>query len=54
MRALANIIRSREPYFDIFMMAELWMEDDHTLLMEAANETGLYMTGFRELASRYT
>ena len=54
MRALANIIRSREPYFDIFMMAELWMEDDHALLMEAANETGLYMTGFRELASRYT
>lgn len=53
MRALANIIRSREPYFDIFMMAELWMEDDHALLMEAANETGLYMTGFRELASSF-
>ena len=32
MKALANIIRSREPYFDIFMMAELWMEDDHALL----------------------
>ena len=53
MKALANIIRSREPYFDIFMMAELWMEDDHALLKEAANETGLYMTGFRELSSRY-
>ena len=52
MKALAKIIKSREPYFDVFLLAELWMQKDHEILQEAANQAGLYMTGFRELANR--
>lgn len=51
MQALAELIRSRQPYFDIFMLEELWMQSDHTLLQEAAESVGLHMTGFRQLAS---
>lgn len=51
MQALADLIRSRQPYFDIFMLEELWMQSDHTLLEDAAKSVGLYMTGFRQLAS---
>ena len=53
MVALAELIRKHEPYFDIFLLAELWMEQDHNLLQEAAKDAGLYMTNYRELASRY-
>ena len=53
MAALAELIRKHEPYFDIFLLAELWMEKDHNLLQEAAQDAGLYMTNYRELASRY-
>ena len=53
MKALADVIRSRKPYFDVLLFEELWMEADHNLLQAAANETGLYMTDFRQLASRY-
>ena len=53
MAALAELIRKHEPYFDIFLLAELWMEQDHNLLQEAAKDAGLYMTNYRELASRY-
>ena len=51
MKALADIIRTRSPYFDVFLFAELWMQPDHDLLAEAAKEAGLHMTGFRQLAS---
>jgi len=51
MKALAEIIRTRSPYFDVFLFAELWMQPDHDLLAEAAKEAGLHMTGFRQLAS---
>lgn len=51
MKALAELIRSRSPYFDIFLLAELWMQADHQLLEKAAKEAGLHMTGFRQLAS---
>ena len=50
--ALAEIIKSREPYFDVLLLTELWMEGDHSKLHKAANQAGLYMTGFRELANR--
>ena len=50
--ALAEIIKSREPYFDVLLLTELWMEGDHSKLHKAANQAGLYMTGFRELGSR--
>jgi len=53
MAALAELIRKHEPYFDIFLLAELWMEKDHNLLQEAAQDAGLYMTNYRELASSY-
>ena len=52
MKALADVIKSRKPYFDLLLFEELWMEADHNLLQAAANETGLYMTDFRQLASR--
>ena len=52
MHALAKIIKSREPYFDILLLTELWMESDHAIMHKAANHAGLYITGFRELASR--
>lgn len=51
MKALADLIRSREPYFDIFLLEELWMQADHQLLEDAAKSVGLHMTGFRQLAS---
>ena len=51
MKALADLIKSRSPYFDLFLLAELWMQADHQLLEEAAKSVGLHMTGFRQLAS---
>ena len=51
MEALADLIKSRSPYFDLFLLAELWMQADHQLLEEAAKSVGLHMTGFRQLAS---
>jgi len=51
MEALAELIKSRTPYFDIFLLAELWMQKDHQLLEEAAKNASLHMTGFRQLAS---
>ena len=53
MAALANVIHSRVPYFDILLMEELWMEADHSTLANASKAAGFYMTEFRELASRY-
>ena len=52
MHALAKIIKSREPYFDVLLLTELWMEGDHSKLHKAANQSGLFITGFRELGSR--
>ena len=51
MEALADLIKSRSPYFDLFLLAELWMQADHQLLEDAAKSVGLHMTGFRQLAS---
>ncbi len=51
MKALSEIIRSRTPWFDIFLLEELWMQADHELLEAAAKSAGMHMTGFRELAS---
>jgi len=51
MKALAGLIKSRKPYFDLFLLAELWMQADHKLLEDAAKSVGLHMTGFRQLAS---
>jgi len=51
MKALADLIKSRKPYFDLFLLAELWMQADHELLAKAAKSVGLHMTGFRQLAS---
>ena len=51
MQALADLIKSREPYFDLFLLTELWMENDHNLLETAAKKAGLHMTGFRQLAN---
>ena len=50
--ALAGLIKTRSPYFDIFLFEELWMEADHYKLQQAAESVGLYATGFRQLASR--
>ena len=52
MIALANVIQSGTPYFDILLMEELWMEADHSTLANASKQAGFYMTEFRELASR--
>ena len=51
MEALADLIKSRTPYFDLFLLTELWMQADHQLLEDAANSVGLHMTGFRQLSS---
>jgi len=51
MIALANVIQSGTPYFDILLMEELWMEADHSTLANASKQAGFYMTEFRELAS---
>lgn len=52
MKALADIINvTRTPYFDVFLLTELWMQADHELLEKAAKSVGLHMTGFRQLAS---
>lgn len=52
MKALADIINvTRSPYFDVFLLTELWMQADHELLEKAAKSVGLHMTGFRQLAS---
>ena len=48
MEALADLIKSRTPYFDLFLLTELWMQEDHQLLEEAANSVGLHMTRFRQ------
>ena len=48
MEALADLIKSRTPYFDLFLITELWMQADHQLLEEAANSVGLHMTRFRQ------
>ena len=53
MIALADVIQSGTPYFDILLMEELWMEADHSTLANASKQAGLYMTEFRQLASRY-
>jgi endonuclease/exonuclease/phosphatase family metal-dependent hydrolase len=53
MEALADMIKSRTPYFDLMLLTELWMQADHQLLEDAAKNVGLYMTGFRQLASKY-
>ena len=52
MEALADMIKSRKPYFDLMMLTELWMQADHQLLEDAAKNVGLYMTGFRQLARK--
>ena len=52
MKALSDQIRSRKPYFDIFLLEELWMQYDHWLLEKAAKSAG-HMIEFRQLASRY-
>jgi len=52
MKALADMIKSRTPYFDLFLLTELWMQADHELLEEAAKNVSLHMTGFRQLASK--
>ena len=48
MEALADLIKSRTPHLDLFLLTELWMQADHQLLKEAANSVGLHMTGFRQ------
>ena len=52
MKALADVIKSRKPYFDVLLFEELWMEADHNLLQNASKNAGLHMTDFRQLASR--
>ena len=52
MEALADMIKSRTPYFDIFLLTELWMQADHQLLADAAKNVSLHMTEFRQLASK--
>ena len=49
MQGLVQIIKNRNPYFDILTLNELWDEQDHNLIHQAAREAGLYMTGFKEL-----
>jgi hypothetical protein len=52
MKALSALIKSRSPQFDLFLLAELWMEADHNMLEAAAKNVSLHMTEFRQLASR--
>jgi endonuclease/exonuclease/phosphatase family metal-dependent hydrolase len=52
MEALADMIESRKPYFDLLLLNELWMQADHQILEDAAKNVGLYMTEFRQLASK--
>ena len=52
MEALADMIKSRTPYFDLFLLTELWMQADHQLLEDAAKNVSLHMTEFRQLASK--
>ena len=49
MQALAQRIKDRNPYFDILTLNELWHQTDHNLIQQAAQQAGLYMTGFHEL-----
>ena len=48
-QGLAQIIRKRNPYFDILTLNELWDQHDHNLIQQAARKAGLYMTGFKQL-----
>ena len=51
--AFANKMKYRQPKFDILLLNELWMQHDHSLIQKAAQEAGLYMTEFRQLASSW-
>ena len=54
MEALADMIKSRTPYFDIFLLTELWMQADHQLLADAAKNVSLHMTEFSGVAGPST
>ena len=53
MKGLAQLIKNRKLKFDILILNELWMEHDHYVIQQAAQEAGYYMTGFRELTRWY-